>query len=110
MRRDRAFCLHTGVIVAVLLGGPMIAFAQTGGALNSPPGAETTAPQQPDKGLSGSSGGSLSRELNRSGGVIHPPANVDPGLSHPAPEIGAQSMPVISPPGTPGGNPDIKPK
>jgi hypothetical protein len=52
----------------------------------------------------------LSHQLNRSGGVIHPPANIDPGLTQPAPEIGPHSMPVIPPPGTPGGNPDIKPK
>jgi hypothetical protein len=114
MRQDRTTSLYTGIIVAVLLGGPMTAFAQAGAAPQNPPVAsqdEGTSPkQQPDEGLSGSSSGSLSHELSRSGGVIHPSANPDPGLTKPAPDLGPHSMPVIPPPGTPGGNPEIKPK
>ena len=106
--------LYTGIIIAVLVVGPIAAFAQAGAGLQHPPvtGYEGTASptQQPDEGLSGSSSGSLSRELSQSGGVIHPPANPDPGLTKPAPDVGPHSMPVIPPPGTPGGNPDIKPK
>ena len=52
----------------------------------------------------------MSHQLNRSGGVIYPPDNVDPGLTQPAPDLGPHSMPVIPPSGTPGGNPDVKPK
>jgi hypothetical protein len=114
MRRDKTTSLCTGIIVAVLLGGPMTAFAQAGAALQNPPVADqngaASPKQQSDEGLSGSSSGSLSHELSRSGGVIHPPANPDPGLTKPAPDLGPHSMPVIPPPGTPGGNPDIKPK
>ena len=124
MRRDKTYCLAVWIIAAVSLGGAPIAFAQTGGALKYPPpsvqggpqphspGAQrnTAMPREPDEGISGSSSESLSHELNRSGGVIHPPANVDPGLNQPAPDLGPHSMPVIPPPGTPGGNPDIKPK
>jgi hypothetical protein len=99
MRRNKAHFFYAGMIAAALISAPMIAFAQ--------PGA---APPTPEEGISGSSGGSLSHQLNRSGGVIHPPANLDPGLTKPAPELGPHSMPVIPPPGTPGGNPDIKPK
>jgi hypothetical protein len=124
MRRDKVFCLYTAVVAAALLGGPPIAFAQTGGALQYPPhsaqgGAQpyvpgtqpkTAMPKEPDEGISGSSSESLSHELNRTGGVIHPRANVDPGLTQPAPDIGPHSMPVIPPPGNPGGNAEIKPK
>jgi hypothetical protein len=39
--------------------------------------------------------------------VICPP-NVDPGIKVPAPETG--KMPVIPPPGSPGGDPNVKPK
>lgn len=81
------------------MGAPAIASAQVG-----------SGPRQAEEGLSGSSTGSLSHQLNRSGGVINPPANIDPGLTQPAPDLGARSMPVIPPPGTPGGNPDVKPK
>jgi hypothetical protein len=65
---------------------------------------------EPDEGISGSSSEPLSHQLSRSGGVIHPPVNVDPGITQPAPHIGPHSMPVIPPPDTPGGNPEVKPK
>jgi len=57
---------------------------------------------------SGSSG-NLSERLNRSEGVIKPPENVDPGLQKKPPDDSGK-MPVIPPPGTPGGDPNIKPK
>jgi hypothetical protein len=53
-------------------------------------------------------GGNLSKQLNASDGVIHPPANVDPEMRVPAPNTG--TMPVIPPPGSPGGNPRVDPK
>jgi hypothetical protein len=113
MRRAKT-ALYTGVTIAVLLSGPTTAFAQAGAALQNPPvageGEKASPRQQSDEGVSGSSSGSLSHELSQSGGVIHPPANPDPGLTKPAPDLGPHSMPVIPPPGTPGGNPDVKPK
>jgi hypothetical protein len=45
--------------------------------------------------------GSLSDKLNRSDGVIHPDRAVDPAMQKSAPAAGA--MPVIPPPGSPGG-------
>lgn len=42
-------------------------------------------------------------------GVIRPPAQVDPGITHPPPPVRGV-MPVIPPPGTPGGNPRVKPE
>jgi len=115
MHRKIATALYSGILAFLLGGAPVIAFAQAGGAVQSPPpsaGEDKAPPTQPDEDLggSGSATGSLSHRLNRSGGVIHPPANIDPGLTQPAPDIGPHSMPVIPPPGTPGGNPDIKPK
>jgi hypothetical protein len=50
----------------------------------------------------------LSQELSRSKGVICPPAGVDPGLA--VPPVGGGRTPVIPPPGTPGGNPNVIPK
>ena len=54
--------------------------------------------------------GTLSEQLSRSGGVIQPPPQVDRKIEAPTPDPGAQSMPVIPPPGTPGGDPTVKPK
>jgi hypothetical protein len=50
----------------------------------------------------------LSDKLAQSNGVICPPPHVDPGMHQPAPEQG--TMPVIPPPGTPGGNQNVQPK
>jgi hypothetical protein len=51
-----------------------------------------------------------SERLDRSQGVIRPPAGVDPGMQVPPPDPGSQRTPVIPPPGTPGGDPTIEPK
>lgn len=50
----------------------------------------------------------LSSKLAASDGVICPPARVDPEIKAPTPEAGP--MPVIPPPGSPGGNPRVQPK
>ena len=60
-------------------------------------------PQSADK-----TGKSLSEQLARSDGVICPPSGVDPDIRAPTPEGGR--MPVISPPGSPAGDPNIRPK
>jgi hypothetical protein len=55
--------------------------------------------------------GSLSEQLERSEGVITPPASgTDPGIVQPMPDTGESNMPVIPPPGTPGGDPNIRPQ
>jgi hypothetical protein len=51
-----------------------------------------------------------SDQLARSGGIIKPPADIDPGIATPPPDPGPRSMPVIPPPGTPGGNTNLVPK
>jgi hypothetical protein len=67
-----------------------------------------TVPEDP--ATSGSSTEPLSEKLNRSGGVIHPPGDVDSGMARPPPAVGSKSMPVIRPPGAPGGEPGVNPK
>ena len=67
----------------------------TVGQDNRPQSADTT-------------GKSLSEQLARSDGVICPPPGVDPDIRAPTPQGG--SMPVIPPPGSPGGDPNIRPK
>ena len=51
----------------------------------------------------------LSEKLARSGGVICPPEHVDPEIKQPTPPTGG-SMPVIPPPGSPGGDQSVQPK
>jgi hypothetical protein len=86
MHRKISRTLSSGILAVVLGGAPVVALA--GGAAQSPPASasgDKAAPTQPDEGPSGSSTGSLSHQLNRSGGVIHPRADIDPGLTQPAP-------------------------
>ena len=62
-----------------------------------------TIPEDP--ATSGSSTEPLSDKLDRQGGVIHPPSDVDPGMTQAPPAISPESTPVIPPPGSPGGKP-----
>ena len=63
-------------------------------------GGEATIEQQ--------NGSSLSEKLARSDGVICPPEHVDPKIKVVTPPGGP--MPVIPPPGSPGGDPNVRPK
>ena len=58
----------------------------------------------------GAKGNNPSDKLNQSGGVIKPSENVDPKMQVTPPDPGPTSTPVIPPPGTPGGNPNVVPK
>ena len=69
--------------------------------------AQTPSPTQKPCSEPGDSSKTLSDKLNQGGGVICPP-DVDPGMKTPAPDTG--KMPVIPPPGSPGGDPNVKPK
>jgi hypothetical protein len=50
----------------------------------------------------------LGDKLARSDGVLCPPAGVDPAMRAPTPDTG--NTPVIPPPGSPGGDPTLRPK
>jgi hypothetical protein len=52
----------------------------------------------------------LGDRLAKSDGVLCPPSNVDPQMHAPAPNAGTGNMPVIPPPGSPGGDPNVRPK
>jgi hypothetical protein len=56
-----------------------------------------------------SSGEPLGDKLAKSDGVMCPPAGVDPEIRAPTPDAGT-TTPVIPPPGSPGGDPSVRPK
>ena len=89
------------VIAAILGFGAVVAAADE--PSGSPRTGQPTTPAVPP------ASGTLSSDLNRSGGVITPPAGIDPEIKQTPPPTGA-TMPIIPPPGTPGGNPAVKPK
>jgi hypothetical protein len=97
----------------------------------APPSATTpqarTAPRSPDHAVgctpnqstrqgdvvpkgttTGQSREPLGDQLSKSDGVLCPPAGVDPQMRAPTPETG--NTPVIPPPGSPGGDPNVRPK
>jgi hypothetical protein len=65
----------------------------------------TVAPQGTTTGQSSEP---LGDKLAKSDGVLCPPAGVDPQMRAPTPDTG--NMPVIPPPGSPGGDPTVRPK
>ena len=62
----------------------------------------------PQGTTTGQSSEPLGDKLAKSDGVLCPPAGVDPEMHAPTPDAG--NTPVIPPPGSPGGDPTIRPK
>ena len=50
----------------------------------------------------------LTDKLARTDGVLCPPVGVDPEIRAPTPQTG--NTPVLPPPGSPGGDPSVRPK
>jgi hypothetical protein len=105
----------TGEVSAQAPPGPATPPALT--ATPSPPPAANCAPMQSgensgaatsDGTTTGQRAEPLGDKLARSDGVLCPPAGVDPEMRAPTPDAG--KMPVLPPPGSPGGDPTIRPK
>ena len=114
------------LLSCVLIAASGVAFAQappapaTPQAQTAPPAPVRTtncAPMQPaphsgtatpEGTTTGQRAEPLGDKLARSDGVLCPPAGVDPDIRAPTPEAG--NTPVIPPPGSPGGDPSIRPK
>jgi hypothetical protein len=92
------------VIAKIFFAVLLIAEAMRSAALAQ---AQTADPKACANSAQGAPNQTLSDKLNQSNGVICPP-NVDPGMKVPTPQAG--KMPVIPPPGSPGGDPNIQPK
>jgi hypothetical protein len=116
---------------ALLLSCLLVAFPGVAGA-QAPPGQTTPAPRTappsperpancapmhpapqsgtaaPEGTTTGQRAEPLGDRLARADGVLCPPPGVDPEMHAPAPDAG--KTPVIPPPGSPGGDPTIRPK
>ena len=68
----------------------------------------TTGSVMSDNSTVGRSSEPLGDKLARSDGVMCPPSGVDPEIRAPTPDTG--NTPVIPPPGSPGGDPTVRPK
>ena|SRR5215211_6397870 len=109
MRTQRVSSLASLITALQIAAACCSAFAQEVPAQQNP---ETRAPQDPrSTGSDARPGETLSDRLERTQGVIRPPASIAPDMPQarpPAPDPG--TTPVIPPPGTPGGNPQVEPK
>ena len=74
----------------------------------APGGTDATVGQGGDVVVRKPDDKTLSDKLASSSGVICPPTRVDPEIRAPTPPGGP--MPVIPPPGSPGGDPNVAPK
>ena len=103
----------SGVAVAQAPPAPATPPAQTAPparATNCAPMQQTPHPGTvaPEGTTTGQRAEPLGDRLARSDGVLCPPAGVDPEIRAPTPDTG--NTPVIPPPGSPGGDPTIRPK
>ena len=114
----RKFWLEAAALTAAILAATLVAPALGQGAspgVSAPcspslppgsPGTATTGEGEPHNPAPAPD--NLSGRLAQSDGVICPPPAVDPGMKLPTPDGG--NMPVIPPPGSPGGDPTVRPK
>jgi hypothetical protein len=107
-----------GALIGVaLLAPPDLANAQTPPSgkpatppeIMEPPNESTTPPPDPGAGDSQPKE-PLSKQLDQGDGVLEPPRGIDPEIKKPVPDDFKGKMPVIPPPGSPGGNPNVEPK
>lgn len=96
MRRDLQFAYWFVVIGGIVVSAPIA-------------NAETPT-QKPDASAKDSGDAPLSKKLDKNKGVIQPPEGVDPGMHQQPPAKTGDKMPVIVPPGEPGGDQSIQPK
>ena len=111
-------------LLGLLMAASGAAYAQAPPAQATPPAqtappapASNCSPMQPvaprgtvapEGTTTGQRAELLGDKLARSDGVLCPPAGVDPEIRAPTPDSG--NMPVIPPPGSPGGDPNVRPK
>jgi len=117
---------HTLFLACVLAAASGAAGAQSPPSPATPPAqtappavarAADCAPMQPvpprgtvapEGATTGQRAEPLGDKLARSDGVLCPPSGVDPEIRAPTPDAG--NTPVIPPPGSPGGDPTVRPK
>jgi hypothetical protein len=107
----RQFVLISAAVAGLIAGTPRTGFAQGQPQSSETLKTESTGPQDPrSTGSVGRSDAPLSDKLDRTDGVIRPPANIAPDMAVRPPVPHPGTTPVIPAPGTPGGDPTVDPK
>jgi len=114
MRNPLTPTIAIGLTAAAMLTAfSLCAEAQTPPAQNETPGTASPNASQPLAAEPDNKPGSnepLSKKLDKNEGVLKPPSGVDPGMHQQPPAQTGDKMPIIIPPGEPGGNQDVQPK
>jgi hypothetical protein len=107
----RRACYHRSAALAALCVCASLALMNDGYSQVQPPRPTDPVPgTEPAPPGNARPGETLSEQLDRSHGVIPPPAGIDPKIEAPAPEPNPGTTRVIPPPGSPGGDPNVQPK
>jgi hypothetical protein len=99
-------------VSALIAAGAMLSAAELSAAETNPtPAPGTSSPNTPATPDAQQKPGnnSLSEKLDKNEGVLKPPGGIDPEMRVP-PEKTHDKMPVIIPPGEPGGDQSVQPK
>lgn len=112
MRRDILSACCTVCAAVIMTASAPASNAQAPNQGTTAPPAQPSPPHSSDDTSdTKSSDVPLSKKLDESKGVLKPPQGVDPGIHQPAPaHTGGDKMPVIVPPGEPGGDQSVQPK
>jgi hypothetical protein len=103
--------LIAGAALAALVASVEAAAAQGEPRTSETLKSESTGPQDPrSTGSVGRSNDPLSDKLDRTDGVIRPPADIAPDMSVRPPVPDPGTTPVIPAPGSPGGDQSLDPK
>ena len=97
--------LFGAISICGLAAAVTAAEAQT----TEPTPTQKPEPQKPS-GSAKQSGVPLSKKLDKNDGVIKPPHGIDPEIHQAPPASTGDKMPVIIPPGEPGGDQSVQPK
>lgn len=104
--RTYAYAIRAVALIAAVVTTPSVTSAQTPPA-QAAPGGQSAAP---DEKTPGDRNEPLSEKLDKNEGVLVPPSGIDPKIHKEPPADTGDRMPVIIPPGEPGGNQQIQPK
>jgi hypothetical protein len=104
-RRETAMrrLVFSAALLALALATAVSAFAQSESRAPAPQNEPRHFDSQAQRDQN------LSNRLERSDGVIAPPTHVDPDI-HVSPPATGDKMPVVPPPGSPGGDQSVRPK
>jgi hypothetical protein len=115
---------HALFLSCLLIAAPAMVSAQAPPTPTTPPAPTASSPPanncapmkpgsqsgivMPEGTTTGQAAEPLGDRLARADGVLCPPAGIDPEIRAPTPDVG--NTPVIPPPGSPGGDPNVRPK